>query len=171
LLKPVSNSVVASLVGACGASSAAIDLYTQRVPNLLTFGIATFGLTFAVVRLSPHSVWSALGGLALGLVLMLPGHLIGATGAGDVKLLAALGTLLGPKGIALAFVFTAIAGGVLAVVVAMQRRLLAETIFRTATFVRTGGANVGEIEHAASHNRFAYAPAIAIGALVAALVA
>ena len=45
---------------------------------------------------------------------MLPGHLFGATGAGDVKLFAAAGTLLGPSDMVLAFVATAIAGGVLA---------------------------------------------------------
>ena len=99
---------------------------------------------------------------------MLPGHVIGATGAGDVKLFAALGTLLGPKAIAMAFLYTALAGGAIAIVVAMRRRLLRETFERTADLVRTGGANVGEIERA-SANRFAYAPAIAVGALAAAL--
>ena len=99
---------------------------------------------------------------------MLPGHLIGATGAGDVKLLAALGTLLGPKAVLFAFVYSAIAGGVLAVVVAMQRRTLDVTMARTAMLVRSRGANVAEIERTTSNNRFAYAPAIAIGALVAA---
>jgi prepilin peptidase CpaA len=99
---------------------------------------------------------------------MLPGHVIGATGAGDVKLFAALGTLLGPKAIAMAFLYTALAGGLLAVIVAARRQLLRQTFERTADLVRTGGANVAEIERARG-NRFAYAPAIAIGALVAAL--
>ena len=45
-----------------------------------------------------------------------------------------------------------------------------EQVFEgTATLVRTGGANVAEIEHPSVDNRFAYAPAIALGALVAAL--
>jgi prepilin peptidase CpaA len=100
---------------------------------------------------------------------MLPGHLIGATGAGDVKLLAALGTLLGPRAVFFAFVYSAIAGGVLAVAVALQRRTLEVTMERTAMLVRSRGANVAEIERASTNNRFAYAPAIAIGALVAAL--
>ena len=103
------------------------------------------------------------------LVLMLPGHVVGATGAGDVKLFAAVGTLLGPMGIGVAFVYTAIFGGVLAVAVAVQRGRLRETIDETATFVRTGGANVAQIEARSTDNRFAYAPAIALGALAAAL--
>ena len=86
-----------------------------------------------------------------------------------MKLFAAIGTLLGPAHIVAAFLYTAIAGGLLAVVVAARRRRLQETVERTAAFVRTGGNNVGEIEHGAGNNRFAYAPAIAIGALAAVL--
>ena len=114
------------------------------------------------------SIAGALSGLMVGLLLMLPGHVIGATGAGDVKLLAALGTLLGPAGTVAAFVYTLIAGGVLVVVVAAQRGRLGLTFSRTAALVRTGGANVADIERPASDNRFAYAPAIALGACLAA---
>jgi prepilin peptidase CpaA len=112
---------------------------------------------------------SALAGFTLGLVLLLPGHLIGATGAGDVKLFAALGAWLGPAGIGMAFLYTALAGGVLAVIVASRRRRLGTTLLRAADLVRTGGGNVGAIEHSSENNRFAYVPAIAAGALAAAL--
>jgi prepilin peptidase CpaA len=122
----------------------------------------------ATVHLGGVGVAGAVEGLLVGLVLMLPGHVIGRTGAGDVKLLAALGTLLGPRSIAMAFLYTAIAGGALAVLVAMRRRRLRETLEGTATLVYTRGANAGEIEKPATDNRFAYAPAIAIGAVVAA---
>jgi prepilin peptidase CpaA len=158
-----------SAVAIAGVSSAVIDLRLRRIPNHLTLGVAALGLILAVTGVGVTDPKHAVAGLVLGLLLMLPGHLIGATGAGDVKLFAAIGTLLGPMGIAMAFVFTAVAGGVLAVVVAWQRRVLSETILNTATFVRSGGANVGDIERAESGNRFAYAPAIAIGALAAAL--
>lgn len=157
-----------SAVAGTGASSAVVDLYTRRIPNPLTLGVAAFGVMLAASHLSSLTLGEALFGFAVGLVLMLPGHLIGATGAGDVKLFAALGTLLGPKAIAMAFLYTAIAGGVLAVIVAMRRQLLRKTVERAADLVRTGGANVGEIERAAV-NRFAYAPAIAVGSLIAAL--
>lgn len=139
------------------------------MPNGLTWAVAALGLSLAASHSSGVSVAASLAGLGLGLVLMLPGHLAGATGAGDVKLFAALGTLLGPKGTVIAFAYTAIAGGLLALLVAAKRRRLRETVKRTATFVRTGGSNVAEIEHGDADNRFAYAPAIALGALAAAL--
>lgn len=161
--------ITVAAVAASGASSAVIDLWTRRVPNALTLAIAALGLLLAASGASAVTLRMALVGFALGFALMLPGHIAGATGAGDVKLFAALGTLLGPAGIMAAFLYTALAGGLLAVIVALRRRRLAATVERAAALVTTGGANVAEIEHPASDNRFAYAPAIALGAVVAAL--
>lgn len=166
--QPSDAIVIAAVVGSGGAG-AAIDLWMRRVPNPLTIGIAALGIALAATRVNNIGVLSALAGFAVGLALMLPGHFIGATGAGDVKLLAALGTLLGPSRIGWAFLYTAIAGGVIAVVIAIRRRRLDETLERAATLVYTGGGNVAEIEAASNDNRFAYAPAIAIGSIVAAL--
>jgi prepilin peptidase CpaA len=163
------DPVVMSAIAMGGGAGAIIDMRTRRVPNALTGSVAALGLLLAVLHVTAVSPLAALGGIVVGLVVMLPGHLIGATGAGDVKLLAALGTMLGPKGALMAFVYTAIAGGALALLVALGRGRLRSTIERTAIFVHTHGANIEDIEGVTSNNRFAYAPAIAIGALVAAL--
>ena len=149
-------------------TAAVVDLRTRRVPNWLTFGTAALGITMAMTHLDGVGVAGAFEGLLVGLLLMLPGHVIGRTGAGDVKLLAALGTLLGPRSIVMAFLYTAIAGGGIAVVVAMRRRRLRETLEGTATLVCTGGANAGDLEKPSTNNRFAYAPAIAVGTVIAA---
>ena len=164
-----SNAVVIAAVAGSGGASAAVDLRTRRVPNWLTLGITTLGMTLAAAHVTDRSIASALGGFAVGLLLMLPGHIVGATGAGDVKLFAAVGSLLGPAGIGAAFVYTAIIGGALALTVAVGRGRLHDTLQETATLVVTGGANVARIERPSADNRFAYAPAIALGTLVAAL--
>ena len=57
-----------------------------------------------------------------GFLLMLPLHLCGAMGGGDVKLMAAFGTLLGPAGILAAAVFGAIAGAIWALGCKAARR-------------------------------------------------
>jgi hypothetical protein len=65
--------------------------------------------------------------------------------------------------------YTAIAGGALALAVALYRRRLHHTLGATARLV-AGHANAAQqIEAPSSDNRFAYAPAIAIGVLVVAL--
>ena len=163
-----SDPLVVTAIAAVTMVAAVVDLRTRRVPNWLTFGTAALGIATATMHLGGVGVAGAFEGLLVGLVLMLPGHVIGRTGAGDVKLLAALGTLLGPRAIAMAFFYTAIAGGALAVLVAIRRRRLRETLEGTATLVCTGGANAGDLEKPSTNNRFAYAPAIAVGAVIAA---
>jgi Flp pilus assembly protein protease CpaA len=162
------SDIVVVIVAASGAAGAFIDLRTRRVPNPLTMGTAVVGVGCAALHAIGLSVGASLAGLAVGLLLMLPGHVIGATGAGDVKLFAAMGTLLGPYGIGFAFLYTAVAGGLLALIVAAKRGRVGVTVGQTASLVSSMGASAPAIE-AQSNNRFAYAPAIAIGALVAAL--
>jgi prepilin peptidase CpaA len=168
-LPTLSNTLVVTALVAIGAISTVIDLRTRRVPNRLTLIIALGGLALAAGGFSGVTLTSALLGMLVGLALMLPGHIIGATGAGDVKLFAATGTLLGPASTLTAFVFTLLAGGALAFGAALSRRHLTTTLARTATLVRTGGANAADIEGPSINNRFAYAPAIAFGTIVAAL--
>ncbi len=98
---------------------------------------------------------------------MLPGHILGATGAGDVKLFAAAGSLLGPAATVQAFLYTAIAGGVLALVVAVRRHRVRQTVGATARLVRGDRLATVEIESPRVNNRFAYGPAIAAGVVLA----
>jgi len=165
----LSDPIVITAVAGSTTVAAIVDLKTRRIPNWLTFGVAAIGIAMATTHLDGMSPIGAVEGLAAGLLLMLPGHVIGRTGAGDVKLLAAVGTLLGPGSVAMAFLLSAIAGGVLAVLVAVRRGRLQQAIESTATLVRTGGANAAEVESPSTNNRFAYAPAIAVGAVVAAV--
>ena len=69
-----------------------------------------------------------------------------------------------------AFLGTAVAGGVFAVAVAARRGRLIATIEGTGQLVTAPSAAKMEIEAPARANRFAYAPAIAVGSLVAVLL-
>ena len=162
-----SNALALILVVTGAGTAAAIDLRTRRVPNLLTMSLAGAGVTLAASGFGHITVAAALGGGLLGLLLMLPGHFLGATGGGDVKLLSATGTLLGPAATLWAFLFATIAGGAIAVFVAVRRGRLLRAIQQSAELVRTAGSNAHQIEHPQAHNRFAYAPAIALGAILA----
>ena len=163
-------SVTAALVIAAGIAATVIDVRQRRVPNVLTMGVASAGLVLAMAGLGAVTVGAALGGLALGLALLLPAHVFGATGAGDVKLLAAFGALLGPADVFDAFLRAAILGGAMALTVALWRGRLRETLYGTAMLVTTRSRTVTAlIEHPAANNRFPYAPAIACGAVLVVL--
>ena len=165
----MSSTLPVIVVAAAAVSAAAIDIQTRRVPNPLTAAIALVGVGIAAAGLGRVGVGLSLAGCLVGLVLMLPGYVIGAMGGGDVKLLASLGTLLGPAPTLRAFVASAIAGGLIAVFVAYRRGRLATTVAGTAALMTSVGAGMDEITNAQRDNRFAYAPAIAVGAIVAAL--
>ena len=156
-------------VMASAGIGAAIDFSTRRVPNALTLSVAGIGLMAAasgVVELPPGM---ALIGFFTGFVLMLPGHLVGRTGGGDVKLMAALGTWLGPSMIFKAFLYSAIAGALLALLVAVRRGRMRETLRGTAHLVAARSSAKKEVEAVDRDNRFPYAPAIAAGSVLVVL--
>jgi prepilin peptidase CpaA len=158
-----------TVLAAALAFAVVFDVRTRRIPNWLTGALAAagFGMAFGGGVLTPAQ--AALGLLA-GLLLMMPGHLIGATGAGDVKLMAAVGAVVGPGQALRAFVFTAVAGGVLAVLVAARRGRLSETVYGSTLLVTSPVSSRPAINATSRANRFAYGPAIAIGTLLSLMV-
>jgi prepilin peptidase CpaA len=163
-------NLTAGLVIAAGIAATAIDIKQRRVPNVLTMGLAALGLMLSMTGWGAVGIGAAFGGLALGLALLLPAHVFGATGAGDVKLLAAFGALLGPADVFDAFLRAAILGGVMALLVALWRGRLRQTLYGTAMLVTTRSRTMtAVIEHPAANNRFPYAPAIACGAALVVL--
>jgi prepilin peptidase CpaA len=162
-----SNDLALAILIAVTATAAVIDMRTRRVPNVLTMPLATVGIVMAILGIGHVTVGAAIAGCALGLLLMLPLYALGATGAGDVKLFAAAGALLGPGATITAFLYTAIAGGAVALAVAVRRGTLRQTLVQTAGLT-AGGAMKAMVEAPSSNNRFAYASAIAIGTVLAA---
>jgi len=97
--------------------AALMDFSQYRIPNLLTFPAMLLGLLAHSYSSGFDGLFYSAGGLALGLGLLLVFYFLGMMGAGDVKLMGAVGSFLGPMGVFQAFLFTALAGGLYAVVV------------------------------------------------------
>ena len=162
--------MISFLVLSLGLGTAVVtDTRTRRIPNWLTGAIAGAGFGLACGGGVVTPMQAALG-LGAGLLLMMPGHLIGATGAGDVKLMAAVGSVVGPNLVFRAFLYSAVAGGVLAIVVALRRGRLAATLQDASRLVTSPATVRTAIEAPGRANRFAYGPAIAVGTLVSMLV-
>jgi prepilin peptidase CpaA len=90
------------------------DLSRRQIPNLLIVYMLGFGVVLQAAFSGPSGLFDALAGLVVGLIVLLPFYALGGMGAGDVKLLAAAGTFLGPAGALVAGVCTLVAGAVLA---------------------------------------------------------
>src|SRR5262245_38867262 len=95
------------------------DLRTRRIPNLLTFGGAALAIVEAVRVAGPGGGVTSVGGWLTGAALFMPMFALGGMGAGDVKLAACIGAWLGPMPALFVALYSAIAGGVMAVGVAL----------------------------------------------------
>jgi prepilin peptidase CpaA len=116
---PPSAPVVA--VVAVVTAAAVYDLKYRRIPNALTLGAAAVAIAIHGVVNGWSGVLLAASGLGLGVGLYFPLFALGGMGAGDVKLLGAIGAWLGPMGAVWTGLFGAIAGGIMALVVALAR--------------------------------------------------
>ena len=65
--------------------------------------------------------YSVLAGLLVGMIILGIFYIFGAMGAGDVKLMGAVGAVLGTKNVLNAFLFTGIIGGIYAIVIILFR--------------------------------------------------
>lgn len=105
------------------------DIRSRRIPNVLTFGAALAGLIFHLVTGGRDAGFDSAMGYLAGTALFLPFFVLGGMGAGDIKLLAALGAWVGPHEVLWLAISASIAGGVFAVVVGLARGYL-RTAFR-----------------------------------------
>ena len=147
------------------------DLRTRRIPNVLTFSSAACALLFHLVTGGwPAAAWS-LGGYVLGAVLFFPMFALRGMGAGDVKLLAAVGAWVGPGQVAVAALATSIAGGLLGLAVALgygYLRTAFANLWMLLTHWRVAGVRPlpAVTLQSATGPRLAYAVPIAIGTVV-----
>lgn len=116
-------SLLAVLLG-CAASFD--DLRRRAIANWINLAGMAAGLAYHTAARGLAGLgWSA-AGAAVGFTAFLIFYCLGGLGAGDLKLAAAFGALLGPAGILLAALLAAAVGGLLAgVCLAAKLRLKA----------------------------------------------
>jgi prepilin peptidase CpaA len=105
------------------------DVRYRRIPNLFVLATFVSGLILNFIYGGWGGALTSLTGcgLAFGLMLML--HVLGAMGAGDVKLFAAIGAVVGAKFVVPTFLVVALVGGVLAVFSMLRAGAVRTTLF------------------------------------------
>ena len=100
--------------------AAYIDGKELRVPNKLTFPMIIAGWIFCTVNGAITGqgwhvgLWHSLLGTIVGLCTLLPAYAIGGMGAGDAKMMAAIGSWLGATIVLCSFCVGTIVGGIMA---------------------------------------------------------
>jgi prepilin peptidase CpaA len=151
--------------------AAAWDLRTRRIPNVLTFGAALLAIVVHGFDAGLPGVGWAIAGWLVGVAMFLPFFVLAGMGAGDVKLLAALGAWLGPGQAAWLALFSLVAGGVIGLCVALAYGYLTQAfanIMWMFQFWRSEGPKPVPEVTLATHKgpRLAYAVPVLAGLMV-----
>jgi prepilin peptidase CpaA len=123
----------------CAALVAAVtDVRNFRIPNAVTLPLLLAGVLYH--SSSPHGagVLFSFGGVLAGFGCLLAFYIVGAVGAGDVKLLAAAGAWIGPAGVLVLFLAAALLMGLYAVALALWHGTLQRNVFALMFLVRQG---------------------------------
>ncbi len=165
---PVSTVAVVALV----LAAVVWDVRSRRVPNALTLGGAAVAFAMHGLLHGWSGLLTSASGWAVGLVLFLPLFALGGMGAGDVKLLGAIGAWLGPRGAVWAGLCGAVAGGVMALTVALARGYAKTALKNVGAMLRlwsvVGVQPVAGLTLADKASvRLPYALPLAVGALAA----
>ena len=100
------------------------DLRSHRIPNGIPMSLLLAAVVLGLEAGGIGGLFGVAGGCAVGLCSLLPFYMLGGMGAGDVKLMAGAGALLGGPGAALfAAAAAIIAGGLLGLGYLLVRRL------------------------------------------------
>jgi len=163
------------LIAAVAISSVAAvtDIRSRRIPNLLTCSSMVLGVGYHTIINGPQGFLFSTAGLFLGIGLLVLFYLAGGMGAGDVKLMAAVGALLGPKGVFTVFIFTALAGGVYALGLLVLRFRVTGAAIQLSTMLSSSKFGASSMDAASTGNGktavLNYGVCIAIGVLLTAL--
>ncbi|MBV8437574.1 MAG: prepilin peptidase [Silvibacterium sp.] len=135
MVNQVNELIYPAAACVCAFAGAAFDVRSRRVPNFLTLPGICCGLLMHLL----FGGWAQLGSAALAglicFVIFLIFWLAGGMGAGDVKLIAAVGCLGGLPNVGNLLVSTALAGGMMAIAMAVWRGRAKETLLNVGALV------------------------------------
>jgi len=121
---------------AVAIAAAVMDVQQHRIPNWLTYPTMAGGVLLRSYYFGWRGALTAVGGCLLAGGIVFVFYALHTLGAGDLKLLAALGSVVGPSHIIYILLGTGVAGGLLALIYAAYRRRLRATLVNVGSLVK-----------------------------------
>ena len=106
------------------------DVRYRRIPNAFVLATLISGLTLNFALGGINGGLNSIGGCLLAFILMFMLHVFGAMGAGDVKLFAAIGSVIGAQLVLPTFVVVVLIGGLLALITVLRSGVFGTTMHR-----------------------------------------
>jgi len=106
------------------------DARYRRIPNAFVLATLVSGLLINGIMNGLGGLAASVGGCLVAFAMMFALHLFGAMGAGDVKLFAAIGSVVGSALVLPTFLVVLLTGGALAVVTMIRGGFVRETLWR-----------------------------------------
>lgn len=116
--------------------AALLDWRSRRIPNWLTVPGLLSGVLIHALIGGWHGTLFALEGAGLALLILLPLVIMRALGAGDWKLMGAVGAFVGPLMFLFVLLGSIFASGIMAVVQVLRMGRVTETLRNMLTLVR-----------------------------------
>jgi len=110
-----------------------LDARTRRIPNWLTVSGFALGVGANSILSGWHGAVTAFEGAGLGLLILLPLVLMRAMGAGDWKLMGAIGSFVGPEMLFSVLMCSVLVAGAMAIVVMIRAGRVRVTMRNLAT--------------------------------------
>jgi prepilin peptidase CpaA len=98
------------------------DIKTRKIKNIIVLPFCILGIVINFILGGKDALYYSLLGVAIPIVTLFVLFILKMLGAGDIKLLAAIGAVLGSKAIIYVMIFSFLAGGIMAVFVMALRR-------------------------------------------------
>ena len=146
------------------------DVRYRRIPNSYVLATLITGFIFNLTLGGISGGLNSLKGCVFAFILMFFLHVFGAMGAGDVKLFAAIGSVIGAQLVLPTFVVVVLTGGVLALVSVVRSGVFKSTMQRVLQILvgLLPGWPMPKFSVPADHRlTIPYGVAITIGAIIA----